>query len=48
VPGVTQTELEDWESMREDDDPIGQLASSITRATPDPTPISATPEVAVE
>jgi hypothetical protein len=46
VPGVTQTELEDWESMREDDDPIGQLATSITRATPDPVPVAATPEVA--
>ncbi|WJN63103.1 portal protein [Streptomyces phage phiScoe44] len=48
VPGVTQTELEDWESMREDDDPIGQLSASISRATPDMTPIAATPEVATE
>ncbi|QPB09917.1 portal protein [Streptomyces phage Sitrop] len=48
VPGVTQTELEDWESMREDDDPIGQLSSSISRATTDLTPIAATPEVATE
>ncbi|WMI34527.1 portal protein [Streptomyces phage Dexers] len=48
VPGVTQTELEDWESMREDDDPIGQLASSISRATPEPVPVAATPEVATE
>ncbi|MFG2147347.1 phage portal protein [Streptomyces sp. NPDC048696] len=35
VPGVTQTELEDWEQMREDDDSVAQLAGALTRATPD-------------
>ncbi|MFE7480012.1 phage portal protein [Streptomyces sp. NPDC057552] len=35
VPGVTQTELEDWEQMREDDDSVAQLAGALTRATPE-------------
>ncbi|PHQ49469.1 hypothetical protein BLA24_25865 [Streptomyces cinnamoneus] len=35
VPGVTQTELEDWEQMREDDDSVGQLAGALNRATPE-------------
>ncbi|MEU9605450.1 phage portal protein [Streptomyces sp. NPDC048057] len=34
VPGVTQTEYEDWEQMAEEDDSIGQLANALTRATP--------------
>ncbi|MFI5942195.1 phage portal protein [Streptomyces uncialis] len=41
VPGVTQTELEDWEEMREDDDSVGQLAGAITRATPESRPVEA-------
>ncbi|MEU5427624.1 phage portal protein [Streptomyces olivoreticuli] len=36
VPGVTQTELEDWEQKAEESDSVGQLANAITRATPDP------------
>lgn len=43
VPGVTQTEYEDWEQMAEDDDSVGQLASALTRATPD-TGIPASPD----
>ncbi|MEU3050176.1 phage portal protein [Streptomyces sp. NPDC006984] len=35
VPGVTQTELEDWEQMREDDDSVAQLSTALTRATVD-------------
>lgn len=35
VPGITQTEYEDWEQMAEEDDSVGQLASALTRATPD-------------
>ncbi|MFI9205282.1 phage portal protein [Streptomyces sp. NPDC053048] len=35
VPGVTQTELEDWEQMREDDDSVAQLAGALNRATPE-------------
>ncbi|MEU6959600.1 phage portal protein [Streptomyces chrestomyceticus] len=35
VPGVTQTELEDWEQKAEDEDSVAQLASALTRATPD-------------
>ncbi|MEV0437775.1 phage portal protein [Streptomyces spectabilis] len=38
VPGVTQTELEDWEQMREDDDSVAQLAGALTRATPEQQP----------
>lgn len=34
VPGVTQTEYEDWEALAEEEDPAGQLASALTRATP--------------
>ncbi|MCY0933638.1 phage portal protein [Streptomyces sp. H34-S4] len=34
VPGVTQTEYEDWEQMAEEDDSEGQLARALTRATP--------------
>jgi len=34
VPGVTQTEYEDWEDMAKEDDSVGQLASALTRATP--------------
>ncbi|MFI5863554.1 phage portal protein [Streptomyces sp. NPDC051546] len=33
VPGVTQTEYEDWEQMAEEDDSVGQLATALTRAT---------------
>ncbi|MEU6056976.1 phage portal protein [Streptomyces sp. NPDC047097] len=34
VPGVTQSEYEDWVDMAEEDDSAGQLASALTRATP--------------
>ncbi|AVO22490.1 portal protein [Streptomyces phage Paedore] len=40
VPGVTQTEYEDWEQMAEEDDSVGQLANALTRATPE----TATPD----
>ncbi|MFF9644738.1 phage portal protein [Kitasatospora aureofaciens] len=36
VPGVTQTELEDWEQKAEEDDSVGQLATALKRATPEP------------
>ncbi|AOQ27058.1 portal protein [Streptomyces phage Brataylor] len=40
VPGVTQTEFEDWEELAEDEDAQLALAQSIRRATPDPvTPV---------
>jgi hypothetical protein len=35
VPGVTQTEYEDWVDMAEDDDAAGQLAAAQKRATQD-------------
>ncbi|WDS51723.1 portal protein [Streptomyces phage Triumph] len=48
VPGVTQTEYEDWEQMAEEDDSIGQLANALTRATPEPAaPVPATPSAEV-
>ncbi|MFG2923891.1 phage portal protein [Streptomyces sp. NPDC048305] len=43
VPGVTQTEYEDWEQMAEDDDSVAQLASALTRATPSTDTAPATP-----
>ncbi|MFI7315468.1 phage portal protein [Streptomyces venezuelae] len=42
VPGVTQTEFEDWEELAEDEDSVRQLSTAITRATPD----EAVPEAA--
>lgn len=36
VPGVTATEIREWEQIREDDDAELQLAQSIRRATPEP------------
>ncbi|MFD7738048.1 phage portal protein [Kitasatospora sp. NPDC059800] len=36
VPGVTQNEIEDWEQHAEDEDPVGQLATALRRATPEP------------
>ncbi|AXQ61064.1 portal protein [Streptomyces phage Hank144] len=45
VPGVTQTEYEDWEQMAEEDDSVGQLATALTRATPETvTSVPATPD----
>ncbi|QAY15912.1 portal protein [Streptomyces phage Janus] len=45
VPGVTQTEYEDWEQMAEEDDSVGQLATALTRATPGTTTsVPATPD----
>ncbi|MEU1309171.1 phage portal protein [Streptomyces cinnamoneus] len=35
VPGVSQTEYEDWEAMAEEEDSAGQLATALTRATSD-------------
>lgn len=43
VPGVTQTEYEDWVDMAEEDDSVGQLANALKRATPD-TGITASPD----
>ncbi|AXQ65205.1 portal protein [Streptomyces phage Thestral] len=43
VPGVTQTEYEDWEQLAEEDDSVGQLATALTRATPSADSAPATP-----
>lgn len=47
VPGVTQTEYEDWVEMAEDEDSVGQLASALTRATPSVSEVPATSEAEV-
>ncbi|MFI0985033.1 phage portal protein [Streptomyces exfoliatus] len=36
VPQVTQTELDEWDELAEDEDSVGQLATALTRATPEP------------
>ncbi|WP_031513685.1 phage portal protein [Streptomyces sp. NRRL F-5123] len=41
VPGVTQTEYEDWVDMAEDEDSAGKLANALTRATPSADPVPA-------
>ncbi|MCS0601109.1 phage portal protein [Streptomyces sp. LP11] len=41
VPGVTQTEYEDWVDLAEDEDSVGQLATALTRATPSVAPAPA-------
>ena len=33
VPGVTQTELDDWDELADEDDPAGVLARSVRRAS---------------
>ncbi|ATI18629.1 portal protein [Streptomyces phage Amethyst] len=45
VPGVTQTEYEDWEQLAEEDDSVGQLATALTRATPTEDAFASQPEV---
>ncbi|WP_438470775.1 phage portal protein [Streptomyces asiaticus] len=44
VPGVTQTEYEDWEQLAEEEDSEGQLARALTRATPSTSSIPAAPD----
>ncbi|MEU9795056.1 phage portal protein [Streptomyces sparsogenes] len=34
VPGITQSEYEDWEELAEDEDSVAQLANALKRATP--------------
>ncbi|MEU5403723.1 phage portal protein [Streptomyces sp. NPDC005963] len=36
VPGVTQSEYEDWVELAESEDSVGRLANALTRATPAP------------
>ncbi|AKY03389.1 portal protein [Streptomyces phage Aaronocolus] len=50
VPGVTQTEFEDWEDLAETEDAQLALATSIRRATPESTTSFSTssPEVTIE
>ncbi|MBQ0949237.1 MULTISPECIES: phage portal protein [unclassified Streptomyces] len=47
VPGVTQTEYEDWEELAEEDDSEGQLARALTRATPSTDSVQTARELAV-
>lgn len=44
VPGVTQTEIGDWERMREEDDSEGLLAGAIRRAAPDRPSLALVPD----
>ncbi|MGA5019258.1 phage portal protein [Streptomyces griseoincarnatus] len=41
VPNVTQTELDEWDDLADEEDSVGQLASALTRATADPEPVTA-------
>ncbi|MFE2988633.1 phage portal protein [Streptomyces sp. NPDC059262] len=34
VPNVTQTELDEWDDLADEEDSVGQLATALTRATP--------------
>lgn len=36
VPNVTQTELDEWDDLADEEDSVGQLASALTRATGEP------------
>ncbi|MEV3858471.1 phage portal protein [Streptomyces sp. NPDC050095] len=36
VPNVTQTELDEWDDLADEEDSVGQLASALNRATPEP------------
>ncbi|MFJ9827711.1 phage portal protein [Streptomyces sp. NPDC101160] len=36
VPNVTQTELDEWDDLADEEDSVGQLASALTRATAEP------------
>ncbi|MEU2111527.1 phage portal protein [Streptomyces sp. NPDC019507] len=36
VPQVTQTELDEWDDLAEEEDSVAQLASALNRATPEP------------
>jgi hypothetical protein len=47
VPGVTQTEYEDWIDQAEDEDSVGQLANALTRATPSADQVPASNDAAV-
>ncbi|MFF4244314.1 phage portal protein [Streptomyces sp. NPDC001822] len=35
VPNVTQTELDEWDDLADEEDSVGQLASALNRATPE-------------
>jgi hypothetical protein len=41
VPNVTQTELDEWDDLADEEDSVGQLASALTRATAIPEPVTA-------
>ncbi|ELP64581.1 hypothetical protein ACKI1I_06905 [Streptomyces turgidiscabies] len=41
VPNVTQTELDEWDELAEDEDSVGQLASALTRASAEPASVTA-------
>ncbi|EFL15332.1 phage portal protein [Streptomyces sp. C] len=44
VPNVTQTELDEWDDLADEEDSVGQLASALSRATGDPFPSGEVPD----
>ncbi|MCZ4085452.1 phage portal protein [Streptomyces antarcticus] len=46
VPQVTQTELDEWDELAEEEDSVGQLASALTRATAEPVAAESLPAAA--
>lgn len=46
VPGVTQNEIAEWESLREEDEPELALASSLRRSVPAEPALSVVPDLA--
>ncbi|MFG2850862.1 phage portal protein [Streptomyces mirabilis] len=46
VPNVTQTELDEWDDLAGEEDSVGQLASVLSRATPETTTAATVPAAA--
>ncbi|SNS50232.1 phage portal protein [Actinacidiphila glaucinigra] len=46
VPQVTQTELDEWDDLADEEDSVKQLASALTRATPEPVTADEVPAAA--
>jgi hypothetical protein len=46
VPNVTQTELDEWDDLADEEDSVGQLASALSRATPETTTAATVPAAA--
>ncbi|MCX5237232.1 phage portal protein [Streptomyces prunicolor] len=46
VPNVTQTELDEWDDLADEEDSVGQLASALSRATPETATAATVPAAA--